>query len=104
MKVLLEASAFGVLALDETVARGHELLGTDEEAVPPGIEVRAECGASQGQAGLRGESFEETLLDQGESGPRTLLEATDAEDLVTMAHRQGPQSLVGDCDVAELER
>ena len=92
MEVALEAASLGVLGLDETLSRGLELLGPDQQLRATVVELGSEPDPPQHQAGLGGQPGEQPFLDEGEGQAGTLLQPEHAQQLAAVAHRQRSQA------------
>src|SRR4051794_18977921 len=103
MEVALEAASLGVLGLDETLTRGFELLGADQQLRASVLELGLQSDPLQQQAGLGSHPGEEALLDEGERQLGALLEPEHAQQLAAVAHRQNADALVGHDRILEAQ-
>ena len=93
VEVALEAASFGVLGLDETLARGLDLLGPDQQLRATVVELGSEPDPLQHQARLGGQPGEQPFLDERERQAGALLQPEHPQQLAAVAHRQGSQAL-----------
>ena len=87
--VALQPASFGVLGLDEPLARGLELVGAGRQLAVTVLQVGPQPDQPQHQSGLGGQTGEQPLLDGGERQPGPFLEPEHPQHLVAVPDRQG---------------